>query len=250
MEALAQLDAVTEWKASLAGAYKLGQFENGGVMAKLQEFAESHSVPVGTVRAQYYKYKNLGIPPEVEAEIVAEVDDQAGNSSPTYEVGTDIEVKVTALESYGVKIVTTDGYGILGLIHISELAAAYVTDVADYAKVGELLTARILKFDEEKSRLNLSLRQKPKALVRRVEQEAPSIQNETPTTTEQAKPSEFDLICNHLSSKVGELTPSAKEMFREIVQEHGAFAVGMAVGSVDLGELLAKAIGEQMGRSL
>lgn len=242
MEVLTQLGAVTEWKSELAKAFKLGQFENGGVIAKLQEFADTYGASIGSVKAQYYKYKNLGIPSDIDT---SGTDAVQGSQEPSYEAGATVEVRVTSVETYGAKVVTTDGYGTIGLIHISELASAFVSDVTEYAKVGEILTARILKFDE-KARLSLSLRNAPKQVVKRIENEAP-----TPVVVPHAvNRGEHDLMFSHLTAKIGELSPSARQMFAELAQEFGAFAVGMEVGQVDVGELVAKAIRDKMGRCL
>jgi small subunit ribosomal protein S1 len=51
------------------------------------------------------------------------------------------------------------GAGVLGLVHISELAHRRVTDVAGAVEVGDTVRVKILKLDEGSGRISLSIRQ-------------------------------------------------------------------------------------------
>ena len=52
-----------------------------------------------------------------------------------YEVGTVLEGKVTSITKFGAFVALEGGKS--GLVHISEIANAYVNDVNDYLKVGD-----------------------------------------------------------------------------------------------------------------
>jgi small subunit ribosomal protein S1 len=51
------------------------------------------------------------------------------------------------------------GAGVMGLVHVSELSHARVARVADVVKAGDSVAVRVLKLDEERGRISLSMRQ-------------------------------------------------------------------------------------------
>lgn len=51
------------------------------------------------------------------------------------------------------------GAGVMGLVHVSELAHARVTDPAAAVKVGDSVQVKVLKLDDKRGRVSLSIRQ-------------------------------------------------------------------------------------------
>jgi len=73
-----------------------------------------------------------------------------------YEVGSIVSGKVTGIEEYGIFLSLDNGT--TGLIHISEISSAFVRDVSDYAKVGDVISAKVLAYDEKMDKLKLSIK--------------------------------------------------------------------------------------------
>jgi len=70
--------------------------------------------------------------------------------------GDVIEGKVVRLVKFGVIVELPEGHQ--GLVHISEIADAYVRDVADYFEEGDAAKVKILGTDD-RGRLQLSVKQ-------------------------------------------------------------------------------------------
>ena len=66
-------------------------------------------------------------------------------------VGTIISGKVTAITKFGAFVSLPGGKS--GLVHISEVAAAFVSDVHDYLTEGQEVTVKILSVSPEPARL-------------------------------------------------------------------------------------------------
>ncbi|MCL4246900.1 MAG: S1 RNA-binding domain-containing protein [Anaerolineae bacterium] len=77
--------------------------------------------------------------------------------------GMDVSGTIVKIENFGVFV--DFGAERPGMIHVSELASGYVRSPEDVVKVGESVTARIIKLDRRKKRIDLSL----KALTEKVE---------------------------------------------------------------------------------
>lgn len=71
-------------------------------------------------------------------------------------VGTIISGKVTAITKFGAFVSLPGGKS--GLVHISEVAAAFVSDVHDYLTEGQEVTVKILSVSPE-GKINLSIKQ-------------------------------------------------------------------------------------------
>ena len=71
-------------------------------------------------------------------------------------VGTIISGKVTAITKFGAFVSLPGGKS--GLVHISEVAAAFVSDVHDYLTEGQEVTVKILAITPE-GKINLSVKQ-------------------------------------------------------------------------------------------
>lgn len=72
------------------------------------------------------------------------------------EVGTITEGKVTGIAKFGAFVALEEGKS--GLVHISEVAAGFVNDVAEHLKVGDSVKVKVIGIDD-KGRINLSIRQ-------------------------------------------------------------------------------------------
>ncbi len=73
------------------------------------------------------------------------------------EVGSIVEGVVTGITRFGAFVQLPGGE--TGLVHISELADAYVKDIRDYIKENERVKVKILSYDEKNKRIGLSIRQ-------------------------------------------------------------------------------------------
>lgn len=75
-----------------------------------------------------------------------------------YKVGDVINVIVVGSQPYGLFVKTEYDDGVTGLIHISEISYGFVKDVNQFAKVNDVLVAKILNFDKEAKHLKLSIK--------------------------------------------------------------------------------------------
>ena len=72
------------------------------------------------------------------------------------EIGAILEGKITGITKFGA-FVQLPG-GVSGLVHISEIANAYVSDVNDYLKMGDVVKVKVLSVNEA-GKINLSIKQ-------------------------------------------------------------------------------------------
>ena len=73
-----------------------------------------------------------------------------------YEVGSIVKGEVTGIESYGIFIKIDENTN--GLIHISEIANRYISNITKYVNVGEKIYTKVIDFDSENNRLKLSIK--------------------------------------------------------------------------------------------
>ena len=73
-----------------------------------------------------------------------------------YEIGDVVVSKVTGVEKYGIFVNVDQVY--TGLIHISEVSYNFVRSVSDYAKVGEIIRAKVIAVDDINKKLRLSIK--------------------------------------------------------------------------------------------
>lgn len=73
-----------------------------------------------------------------------------------YEVGSIVKGEVTGIESYGIFVKIDDNTN--GLIHISEIANRYISNITKYVNVGEKIYTKVIDFDSENNRLKLSIK--------------------------------------------------------------------------------------------
>ena len=72
------------------------------------------------------------------------------------EVGSIVEGKVTSITKFGAFVALPGGKS--GLVHISEIAHSYVSDVNDFLTVGQDVKVKVISIDERR-RINLSIKQ-------------------------------------------------------------------------------------------
>ena len=92
-------------------------------------------------------------------------------------VGEILEGKVTGITKFGA-FVQLPG-GVSGLVHISEIANAYVSDVNDYLKMGDAVKVKVISINEA-GKINLSIKQTL----------PPAPRSDRPARTSQPRPSE------------------------------------------------------------
>jgi small subunit ribosomal protein S1 len=72
----------------------------------------------------------------------------------TYNLGDELEGKVTKVVSFGAFVEILDG--VEGLVHISELAAHHVENPREVVNQGDVIRVKILEIDSDRRRLSLS----------------------------------------------------------------------------------------------
>lgn len=70
-------------------------------------------------------------------------------------IGDVLDAKVTGITKFGAFVSLPEGKS--GLVHISEIANAYVSDVNDFLKVGDTVRVRVLSISEA-GKINLSIK--------------------------------------------------------------------------------------------
>ncbi|QEH61943.1 hypothetical protein SCHIN_v1c07480 [Spiroplasma chinense] len=74
-------------------------------------------------------------------------------------MGQIVKVTITNIVNFGAFCdVTIDGKVYNGLIHISEITDAYVTNVNDHLSVGQELDGYVISIDEPKQQAKISLK--------------------------------------------------------------------------------------------
>ena len=79
------------------------------------------------------------------------------NIREKYSIGDEVEGKVVKIKDFGAFIEIEEGLN--GLLHISEMAWAYVKNPSELISEGEVLKLRILEIDPEKRKISLGLKQ-------------------------------------------------------------------------------------------
>ncbi len=81
-------------------------------------------------------------------------------------VGEIIEGKVTGITNFGVFV--DIGEGKTGMVHISEVAQTYVSQISDFVKQGDVVKAKVLSVsDEGKVSLSMKKAEEPKPREKR-----------------------------------------------------------------------------------
>ncbi|MGB9612903.1 MAG: S1 RNA-binding domain-containing protein [Candidatus Margulisiibacteriota bacterium] len=72
------------------------------------------------------------------------------------EIGSEVEGKVTGITNFGAFVELPEGK--VGLVHISQVADAYVTDISKHLKVGDIIKVKVLRETKE-GKYDLSIKQ-------------------------------------------------------------------------------------------
>ena len=96
------------------------------------------------------------------------------------EVGAVLEGKVTGITKFGAFVQLPGGAS--GLVHISEIANAYVSDVNDYLKLGDTVKVKVIAVNEA-GKINLSIKQTLPPPQRTERQPRPQGQNRSADRT-------------------------------------------------------------------
>lgn len=96
------------------------------------------------------------------------------------EVGAVVEGRVTGITKFGAFVALPEGKS--GLVHISEVANAYVSDVHDHVQMGQTVKVRVLSISPE-GKINLSIK---RAEDRPAPAREPSYRRSAPPRQEQA----------------------------------------------------------------
>ncbi len=83
-------------------------------------------------------------------------EDPWSSIAANYKIGQMVTGKVTKLASFGAFVGLEDG--IDGLVHISQIGDDHVEKVRDVLKVGQEITARVVKIDQAERRIGLSIK--------------------------------------------------------------------------------------------
>ncbi|MFL5973546.1 MAG: 30S ribosomal protein S1, partial [Solirubrobacterales bacterium] len=109
----------------------------------------------------------------------------------TYNVGDELEGKVTKVVTFGAFVEIMDG--VEGLVHISELAAHHVENPREIVNPGDEIRVKVLEIDSERRRLSLSAKRvEGQILPVARDGEAPAPVQELPEAEAQAEPTSLD----------------------------------------------------------
>lgn len=111
------------------------------------------------------------------------------------EVGAVLEGKVSGITKFGA-FVNLPGGG-SGLVHISEIANAYVSDVSQYVSVGQTVKVKVIGINGDKINLSIKRAEERESEARRPErpqqprpQQRPEPRREQPAAGQVAAPTE------------------------------------------------------------
>lgn len=75
-----------------------------------------------------------------------------------FKVGDIIKIQVIGFQHYGIFAKSLDDESYTGLIHISEISNDFVKDVNHFAKLNDILYAKILDVDNNSKQIKLSIK--------------------------------------------------------------------------------------------
>ena len=81
------------------------------------------------------------------------------------EVGTIVEGKVSGITKFGAFVTMPDGT--TGMVHISEVSHAYVSDIKDFLSVGDVVKVKVLSCENGKTALSIKQTQPKEEKPRR-----------------------------------------------------------------------------------
>lgn len=104
-------------------------------------------------------------------------------------VGEILAGKVTGITKFGAFVAVAPGKS--GLVHISEIANTYVSEVSAFLSVGQEVKVKVIGIDDN-GRLNLSIKKAVEAPPRREERSAPAHRPENAPKPQQAPEKSFE----------------------------------------------------------
>lgn len=75
-----------------------------------------------------------------------------------FKVGEIVKVQVIGSQHYGIFTKSLDDESYTGLIHISEISNDFVKDVNKFAKIDDIIYAKVLDVDNENKQIKLSIK--------------------------------------------------------------------------------------------
>ena len=110
------------------------------------------------------------------------------------EVGMVLNVKVTGITSFGAFVELPEGKS--GLIHISEIASAFVEDVNQHLKKGQVVSAKVIGVDNGK--ISLSIKQLESGENQAKPEKKPKDRTKKRTSSPRSNqpPEEFEFVSN------------------------------------------------------
>lgn len=103
------------------------------------------------------------------------------------EVGTIVEGKVTGITKFGAFVALPEGKS--GLVHISEIANSFVSDVHEHVQMGQTVKVRVLSVSEE-GKINLSIKRAQEEAPRPERSHAPAAVKTQPRPAPAPRPAE------------------------------------------------------------
>lgn len=79
-----------------------------------------------------------------------------------FKEGDIVEGIVTSIKKYGTFMSFDNGY--IGLLHISEISARFISNIFNYFKIGDTIKVVVKKVDVDSKYLNVSIKSLPKTM--------------------------------------------------------------------------------------
>jgi translation initiation factor 2 subunit 1 len=83
------------------------------------------------------------------------------------EIGEVVVVKVTKVLNYGVFADLLEYEGSTGFVHISQVASSWIKNIRNFVKENQIRAAKVLRIDQQKQQIDLSLEKVPARAQRR-----------------------------------------------------------------------------------
>ncbi len=126
-----------------------------------------------------------------------------------FEVGSVVTGKVTGITKFGAFVQLAPGKS--GLVHISEIANSYVSDIHDHLTDGQDVTVKIIGIDDN-NRINLSIKAAQPEPARPIRQDAPR----RPVAAAAGRPRQ---AARSSSGSAGAAEPSFEDKLKRFMQD-------------------------------
>ena len=110
------------------------------------------------------------------------------------EVGMVLNVKVTGITSFGAFVELPEGKS--GLIHISEIASAFVEDVNQHLKKGQVVSAKVIGVDNGKISLSIKQLESGENQAKPEKKSKDRTKKRTSSLRSNQPPEEFEFVSN------------------------------------------------------